>query len=99
MKSATSNETQTQTVKEDVNAGEEKDFWSRFCHKHGINKNLVMLKITLFVMHGGKFCYSRKFPHETEHKQPKEVKNCDELCDKILLCVSRRLTSFQVQTF
>lgn len=58
MKSATSSETQTQTVKDDAKDGEEKDFWSRFCHKHGINKNLVMLKVTLFVMHGGKIEFS-----------------------------------------
>lgn len=26
---------------------------SKFCAKHGINANLIMLKITLFVMYGG----------------------------------------------
>lgn len=53
MKSATSCETQTakEDVKEDIN--EEKSAWARFCHRHGVNSNLVMLKITLFVMHGG----------------------------------------------
>lgn len=25
----------------------------KFCHRHGINSNLIMLKITLFVMYGG----------------------------------------------
>lgn len=25
----------------------------KFCRRHGINPNLVMLKITLFVMYGG----------------------------------------------
>lgn len=27
-----------------------------FCQRHGINPNLIMLKITLFVMYGGKCC-------------------------------------------
>lgn len=53
MKAPTTNE--TQTTKEDVNVNEGKSFWSRFCQKHGINSNLVMLKVTLFVMHGGNF--------------------------------------------
>lgn len=26
----------------------------KFCARHGINANLIMLKITLFVMYGGK---------------------------------------------
>lgn len=25
----------------------------KFCQRHGINSNLIMLKITLFVMYGG----------------------------------------------
>lgn len=29
--------------------------WEKFCQRHGINPNLIMLKITLFVMYGGKF--------------------------------------------
>lgn len=52
MKEAVSSETQT-VNKEDVNDPAEKTFWSKFCQKHGINSNLVMLKVTLFVMHGG----------------------------------------------
>lgn len=28
--------------------------FGEFCQKHGINSNLIMLKITLFVMYGGK---------------------------------------------
>lgn len=37
--------------------------FGKFCQKHGINSNLIMLKITLFVMYGGKYikhrhCYS-----------------------------------------
>lgn len=28
--------------------------FSKFCDRHGINSNLIMLKITLFVMYGGK---------------------------------------------
>lgn len=38
--------------------GDEKPELSRFgqfCARHGINSNLIMLKITLFVMYGGKF--------------------------------------------
>lgn len=27
--------------------------FSKFCQRHGINSNLIMLKITLFVMYGG----------------------------------------------
>lgn len=32
----------------------EKSKWERFCRERGINSNLIMLKVTLFVMHGGK---------------------------------------------
>lgn len=28
--------------------------FSKFCERRGINSNLIMLKITLFVMYGGK---------------------------------------------
>lgn len=28
--------------------------FGKFCARHGINSNLIMLKITLFVMYGGK---------------------------------------------
>lgn len=31
----------------------------KFCQRRGINSNLIMLKITLFVMYGGKFCVFR----------------------------------------
>lgn len=34
---------------------EELTKWGKFCLRHGINPNLIMLKITLFVMYGGKF--------------------------------------------
>lgn len=44
-----SNETQTT-----YNEKSEKSGWARFCLRNGINPNLVMLKITLFVMHGGR---------------------------------------------
>ena len=33
---------------------EELTKWGKFCLRHGINPNLIMLKITLFVMYGGK---------------------------------------------
>lgn len=49
MKSS-SNETQTATENKS-----EKSAWYRFCLRRGINPNLLMLKMTLFVMHGGKF--------------------------------------------
>lgn len=45
---ASSNE--TQTISDDDN---EKSSWAKFCHEKGINSNLLMLKMTLFVMHGG----------------------------------------------
>lgn len=35
--------------------------FGEFCRRNGINPNLIMLKITLFVMYGGKYnydCYS-----------------------------------------
>lgn len=54
MKSAASTETQTQTVKGEGLDPVEKSWWSEFCLKYGINSNLVMLKVTLFVMHGGR---------------------------------------------
>lgn len=33
---------------------EELTRFGKFCQRHGINSNLIMLKITLFVMYGGK---------------------------------------------
>lgn len=30
--------------------------FGKFCQRHGINSNLIMLKITLFVMYGGRMC-------------------------------------------
>jgi hypothetical protein len=39
----------------DTNADKADDTkMNKFCRKHGINPNLIMLKITLFVMYGGK---------------------------------------------
>lgn len=29
--------------------------FSKFCNRRGINPNLIMLKITLFVMYGGRY--------------------------------------------
>lgn len=29
--------------------------FGKFCQRHGINSNLIMLKITLFVMYGGEY--------------------------------------------
>lgn len=46
---STSNETQTQSDEDG-----KKSSFDNFCHKRGINSNLLMLKVTLFVMHGGK---------------------------------------------
>lgn len=34
--------------------------FGEFCQRHGINPNLIMLKITLFVMYGGE--YNRQPP-------------------------------------
>lgn len=31
----------------------DKSSWARFWRRHGVNPNLLMLKVTLFVMHGG----------------------------------------------
>lgn len=46
---------ETQTITENDNSTEdgEKSSWIKFCQKRGINPNLFMLKVTLFVMHGG----------------------------------------------
>lgn len=46
---SSTNETQT-TQSEDG-----KSAWSKFCQKRSINSNLIMLKVTLFVMHGGEY--------------------------------------------
>jgi hypothetical protein len=50
---ANTNEAQTTTREDETSDGEEKSAWLRFCKKHNINANLFMLKVTLFVMHGG----------------------------------------------
>jgi hypothetical protein len=44
------NETQTAS-----DEGSKKSSWERFFSKRGINSNLLMLKVTLFVMHGGDY--------------------------------------------
>ena len=49
MKNAASCEMQTAPDEDN----EEKTAWAKFCGRHGVNPNLVMLKLTLFVMHGG----------------------------------------------
>jgi hypothetical protein len=44
----------TQTGSSDNNENfEPNSKWQRFCKRYGINHNLVMLKMTLFFMHGG----------------------------------------------
>ncbi|XP_035914657.1 uncharacterized protein LOC118513229 isoform X2 [Anopheles stephensi] len=40
--------------------------WEKFCQRHGINPNLIMLKITLFVMYGAT---SSLLPYLTIHMQ------------------------------
>lgn len=47
------NECETQTLKDDSN--EPKTKYEKFCKRFGINPNLVMLKMTLFFMYGGKY--------------------------------------------
>jgi len=49
MEKAKSSTNETQTIQSE----DEKSAWSRFCQKRNINANLFMLKVTLFVMHGG----------------------------------------------
>lgn len=53
---SSTNETQT-TQSED-----EKSAWSKFCQKRNINANLFMLKVTLFVMHGGEAIIYHQYP-------------------------------------
>lgn len=45
---------------------EELTKWGKFCARHGINPNLIMLKITLFVMYGAT---SSLLPYLTIHMQ------------------------------
>lgn len=40
------------STEDDIDKPEETAF-TKFCDRHGINANLIMLKITLFVMYGG----------------------------------------------
>lgn len=47
---------ETQTATDDSN---EKSSWEKFCRERGINSNLLMLKVTLFVMHGGNSTLNR----------------------------------------
>lgn len=44
-------EKEISTETDDIDKPETK--FSKFCQRHGINSNLIMLKITLFVMYGG----------------------------------------------
>lgn len=41
------------STEDDIDKPEETAF-TKFCDRRGINANLIMLKITLFVMYGGK---------------------------------------------
>lgn len=41
---------ETQTVPDEK---KEDSTWAKYCQGRGINSNLLMLKATLFVMHGG----------------------------------------------
>lgn len=44
------------TMATDVEKDEKAELskFGKFCQRHGINSNLIMLKITLFVMYGGR---------------------------------------------
>lgn len=53
-----------------------------FCQKHGINSNLIMLKITLFVMYGGKINIIRKIEKYAHIPQ-----NLDQFDHKIHLAL------------
>lgn len=53
----TSEETVTEATRTDKI---ELSRFGEFCQRHGINPNLIMLKITLFVMYGGE--YNRQSP-------------------------------------
>lgn len=53
VKSAEDVQTSTQTATEEEPVEIEDSKIAKFCKKYGINPNLVMLKITLFVMYGG----------------------------------------------
>lgn len=53
----TSEETVTEATRTDKI---ELSRFGEFCQRHGINPNLIMLKITLFVMYGGE--YNRHSP-------------------------------------
>lgn len=35
--------------------------FGKYCQKHGINSNLIMLKISLFVMYGGRKFLIKKY--------------------------------------
>ncbi|CRK88289.1 CLUMA_CG002068, isoform A [Clunio marinus] len=59
---ASTNETQTATDENE----KRKSSWAKFCLNHGINSNLLMLKMTLFVMHGAT---SSLLPYLTIHMQ------------------------------
>lgn len=50
----------TSTTTTDDDEKPELTKFGKFCQRYGINSNLIMLKITLFVMYGGRM-YSFKF--------------------------------------
>lgn len=55
MEKDTGTETETETEKQDDETEKHHlSSYGRFCARKGINPNLIMLKITLFVMYGGK---------------------------------------------
>lgn len=42
------------STEDDIDKPEKQTKFQRMCQRHGINSNLIMLKITLFVMYGGR---------------------------------------------
>jgi hypothetical protein len=65
---------ETETNPDDI---DEKSPWVKFCTKRGINSNLVMLKVTLFVMYGGESSspsyQSRHFSREVRRGDKKSL--------------------------
>lgn len=55
MKAGEDVKTATEAATEPAEAEKPMTKYGKFCQKKGINPNLIMLKISLFVMYGGKF--------------------------------------------
>lgn len=72
---------------------DEKSKWSKFCQKRGVNSNLIMLKLSLFVMHGGESFIVATFERAKTCQQVQSIKkSLLEICLKAFVQMIEKLS-------